>query len=273
MLCPICNSKYDSHDHAKHKLTDCSHYICGKCWNAHPLNATVTCPTCGKRQQKSQPPESRSLKSGTKVEQRGSDLDESSDDEEDDPFDKNSITEINQSDVLCAAHFKGYEGYCLTCNILICLDCIFEKHKTHDFVPLEKAKERISNELGKKQLELEGNREECLQRLSTVKSFQEDLTSSYEKKVVEIRTVMNEIRRYLMIREQKLEEKVKEDFQRCREENSALVSKAEKDLHKIDSMISTIKHHTSRNSIMFLGSIGSILRRIQVSLREHSVHH
>lgn len=254
MLCPSCNGKYDSKDHAARKLADCGHSICEKCWRVHPVQAVVVCPTCGKRQVKQRSPDRKSTKEQLKVEARASDEEESSEEEEEDPFDRHSESEVNKSDLLCTAHCKGFEGFCLTCKALICLDCIFEKHKSHDFVPLDKAKDRVSSELAKKQLELEGAREECLQRLGSVKAFQEELAAAFEKKLLEARTLMNELRRYIMLREQKLEEKIREEFDRSREENRGLVLAAEKELHKVDSVIASLKHHSTQRDIRYLGT-------------------
>lgn len=254
MLCPSCNGKYDSEDRAAHKLAECGHAICEQCWKAFPVQAVVVCPTCGRRQVKAAVASRRSAKEPARVEQRPSEEEESSEEEEEDPFEQQSASGATGSDLLCAAHCKGFEGFCLTCKSLLCLDCIFEKHKSHDFMPLDKAKDRVANEMAKRQLELEGAREDFLQRLNAARAWKAELAAAFEKKLLEVRTLMNDLRRYIMLREQRLEEKVKEEFDRCKEDCHGLVLAAEKDLHKIDSVIASLKHHSTQRDIRYLGT-------------------
>ena len=267
MLCPSCNGKYDSKELAVRKLAECGHAICEKCWRARPVQSVVVCPTCGKRQVKQRSPERRSLKEQPKAEARGSEEEESSEEEEEEPFDRRSESESNRSELLCAAHCKGFEGFCLTCKALICLDCIFEKHKPHDFLPLDKARDRVASELGKKQLELEAAREECLQRLGAVKAFQEELGAALEKKQLEARTLMNELRRYIMLREQRLEELIREDFARRAEEARGLLLAAEKELHRLDSVLAALKHNASVRDLRCLGT-PRLSRGVQAAARK-----
>lgn len=44
----------------------------------------------------------------------------------------------SQTNIVCECHYKQYDGYCESCNQLICVECIFEEHKTHDIYNIEK---------------------------------------------------------------------------------------------------------------------------------------
>ena len=38
----------------------------------------------------------------------------------------------SQIEGLCEQHGKTLDGYCRDCEVLICIECIFQKHRNHD---------------------------------------------------------------------------------------------------------------------------------------------
>lgn len=273
MLCPYCNQKYDDQENKEVKLPDCGHSVCANCLsNSH--NGEITCSTCGKKQkiEKSLPKStSRSkIKKSSKVEkesggnqvmmevQASSQSEEEEDDEDDDEeedsrADLHSMTSMNKSENICPLHFKPFDGFCLTCNCLICIDCIFEKHKSHDFHQLEKARDRAATDLSKIRMKVESLKDDCFHCLRTAKNSQKDLESGLEQRLIEVKTVMNELRRFIMAREQKLEENLKNEFEVCREAISSNIGLLEKESMKLSSVLSAIDYHVSQGDIRFLG--------------------
>jgi len=265
MLCAGCNSRFDKKERAQKKLPECGHSLCEYCLEKHKIGVIFTCPTCGKRQKRvaesqglasaassSKPP--IKIKQG-KGNSGGKEESSSSEAEENDDMGFDSLSGINQSEHLCPVHYKAFDGFCLTCKCLICIDCIFEKHKPHDFYPLDKAKERAVADLHKRKLEIEQLRDECAQRLTSARGVQEDISKVLEQRILDVRSIMNEMRRYILLREQKLEEKLTEEFERCREENNTRILGVERDLYKIDTLLSVIQHHTGQSEVKFLGKI------------------
>lgn len=249
-------------------MPDCGHSICSKCMS-QTGSEFLTCPTCGKKQNCSKTgsctSRSKTKKaipdkaSGGKVlemeMEKSSESEEESDEdnEEDSALEAQSLSSINKSENLCPLHFKNFDGYCLSCNMLICIDCIFEKHKTHDFHQLEKARERASNDMTKMKLRIEGMRDDCLQRLKFATSAQTDMGAGLEQRMIELKTVMNELRRYIMTREQKLEEQIKREFEKCKEDNMANIQLLEKESLKISSLLSAISFNLVQDDMRFLG--------------------
>lgn len=187
------------------------------------------------------------------AERTSSSEEEDEDDETESQSDVQSLSSINKSENLCPFHFKSFDGFCLTCNMLICIDCIFEKHKSHDFYQLDKARAKANQDMQKMKMKVEGMREDCWSRLKQARAAQSELKKGFEQRVLEVKTVMNEMRRFILAREHKLEENLKKEFDRCIENNDFNVQILEKELLKYDSTLASINFNSSQADLRLLG--------------------
>lgn len=259
MLCPLCNQRFDQAEREERRLPECGHSLCAKCSALEKDQSSITCPTCGKKQHPLPPKSSRSKTS--KVVQQGNQAllevektSSSDEDESESESDMQSMTSINKTEHLCPIHFKNFDGFCLSCNTLICIDCIFEKHKTHDFYQLDKARTKACQDLQKMKMRVESLRDDCHNRLKQAQSAQTDLKKGFEQRLLEIKTVMNELRRFILSRETKLEEALKRDFDQCIDNNHSNIQILEKELLKYDSTLASINYNRSQEDIRMLGS-------------------
>lgn len=181
----------------------------------------------------------------------------SSSEEEDEDWESQSelrsLSSVNKTEHLCPFHFKNFDGFCLTCNTLICIDCIFEKHKTHDFHQLDKARAKAAQDLQKMKMKIESYRDDCIHRLKMAQSSQAELKKGFEQRAIEVKTIMNELRRFIMTREAKLEENLKKEFDACIEDNLFNIQALEKELLKYDSALASINYNNSQEDLRLLG--------------------
>lgn len=179
-----------------------------------------------------------------------------------------TASSLAPSSRLCGAHSKPLDGFCLTCGELVCIDCIFQTHKTHDFQPLGQARERVAGEIHRDLLGLEGEREEVAQRLKAARASQQGLDQQLEQRLSEARAGINELRRYLLLREKALEKKVVQDFEQHRQDKAAEVDRAEKELNKISSAISSARNHMVQADVPFLEDYQGLRQDIDGLLKQ-----
>lgn len=272
MLCPYCNLKYDGIKNKEVKLPACGHSICSIC-ASEATSEGIVCSTCGKKQKieiskssstsRSKPTKTAKVIDDKRCNQAVMELEESSqsEDEDDDAEDDSrtelySISSMNKSENICPVHFKPFDGFCLSCTCLICIDCIYEKHKSHDFHQLDKARDRAATDLSKVRMKVESMKDDCLHCLRVARNTQTDIEAGLEQRLIEVKTVMNELRRFILAREHKIEDNLRKEFDVCRDSNVRNIGLLEKESMKLGAVLSAIDYNVSQTDIRFLGKSG-----------------
>ena len=89
-------------------------------------------------------------------------------------------------------------------------------------------------------MKVESLKEECIKRLKQARVVQSDLDKGLEERLLEVKAVMNDLRRFIMTREHTLEEELKSIFEECIENSDINIKNLEKELVKYDSALAAI---------------------------------
>lgn len=103
--------------------------------------------------------------------------------------------------------------------------------------------------------ELESLRESRMKVLMSANSHKAELDRGYEQELLALKSVMNDIRRFLNSRELSLEQEIKRDYENLREEHRKSSERLEKDIIGLDHMFAVFKQQERANSIKILGTL------------------
>ena len=110
-------------------------------------------------------------------------------------------------------------------------------------------------ELHKKSAELESLRESRLKDLMSAYSYKAELDRGCEQELLAVKSVMNEIRRWLNSREQSLEQDIRKEYENLRCEHKKTSDELEKSIISLDHLLAVFKQQESSASTKLLFSL------------------
>lgn len=160
----------------------------------------------------------------------------------------------SDSHEVCGTHGQPFTGFCMSCRTLTCVDCLYAGHKAHDFHPLPRARRLAADALARAKILAEGVREQVANRLTRVRSQVSEADDLEASKLAEMKSIMNQLKRQIMLREKKLEEAIRLEFQNYKQKAQADLGLAQKELVRIDTAVSGAKHLEILDDTRFLGN-------------------
>lgn len=159
----------------------------------------------------------------------------------------------SDSHEVCGTHGLEFTGFCMSCRKLTCVDCLYTDHKSHDFHPIKQARQLAAGILTRHKIQAEGVREEVANRLTRVRTQVSEADDLEAAKLAQMKSIMNQIKRQIQLREKKLEESIKSEFQIYKQKAQTDLGSAQKELVKIDTAVSSAKHLEILDDTRFLG--------------------
>ena len=205
MNCPVCSEGYTECGEHTAKLLPCTHNVCKKCVENklfQHFTKTLSCPVCS---------EEHYFCEGVEQVKNNDFI--------------SLLIEKNQKQMdLCSVHKKELNLFCkeAACQRLICVRCLKEDHKAHDFDDLETLHEEMPKRLKKEVEVLDKLARLCRDRVQLVRSQYREKNYSCLKQISVARQEVN--RRFEYLEKQAKEHKrqlkrtldeVKTDIKQC----------------------------------------------------------
>jgi hypothetical protein len=105
----------------------------------------------------------------------------------------------------CKIHDKPIEGFCETDKHLICVQCVFEEHKNHDIYTLSRASQRHMEKCESLKEKVSNLSKLTSNKRGEVGISMGEMNNNFHRHNMRIKTVFDEFRQALMLKQKSLE--------------------------------------------------------------------
>ncbi|XP_064197203.1 E3 ubiquitin-protein ligase TRIM35-like [Anguilla rostrata] len=247
LSCPVCSEIFRDP-----VLLSCSHSFCKACLQQYwEQKESQECPVCRRRSSKAHPLANLSLRNAC------------------DAFLKERSQRAKAgSEVLCSLHSEKLKLFCLDDDDPICVDCLREKHRNHNFCPIEEAalkyKEKLSTALASLQ--------EKLNAFNAVKLIcdqtAEHIKSQAQHTERQIKMEFEKLQQFLKDEEAARITALREEEEQKNQMMKEKIEKMTEEISFLSEQIRAIGQELGAEDVSFLQSYKDVEKRAQCTLAD-----
>ncbi|XP_046694151.1 E3 ubiquitin-protein ligase TRIM35-like isoform X2 [Silurus meridionalis] len=179
-------------------------------------------------------------------------------------MEKRRRTSAQNQGVFCDVHGLKHELFCTDDQKLVCLKCVTEEHKKHNFCTIEKAADEHKNKLQKPLQELESKLQSLNSKRSTFSTTATKLQGQQTE--AQIKAEFVKISEFLRVEENARLSALRSEQNTKRQRIMEKIAEVNRSETSISERIKSIQDDMGRDESLFLHKFGEIEKRVEITV-------